>query len=257
MLSVDRSRVLHTFAHGLLGNNISYERPDMTPFVNTKVITKAISNYFSAFYGSFLTFGTISAGFIGTIFVFRLIKLFFDTIVHGISLYSVYGWSYRLTASFWDSLTGYLVLIGQNRSEAENPATPSNNNSNTTPENVNNQNIHAYRALTPGSHNHNINNYPSQEPQTSQHQRDEEGHYEPLIRKYQHENKNENTDIREPLIKLTGNPTLDKIINVNDEQPLYPGLSKMRDELKAEITIEAHDSKSSNKISIENKNNSN
>ena len=100
MLSVDRFRVLHTFAHGLLGNNFSFERPDIIPFMNAKLITKAISSFFSVFYGSFLTFGTISAGFIGTIFVFWVIQFIFDPIVHGISLYSVYSWSYRLIASF-------------------------------------------------------------------------------------------------------------------------------------------------------------
>ncbi|XP_051160480.1 uncharacterized protein LOC127281039 [Leptopilina boulardi] len=43
----------------------------------------------------------------------RTIKLLIDTIIHGYTLYTVFGWSFQLLGCIWDSVTNLLLHLGK------------------------------------------------------------------------------------------------------------------------------------------------
>lgn len=52
--------------------------------------------------------GNITSTAIGVYIIIRVLKFTIDTIIHGQILYDIYGFSWHLIASFWDSLTNFL-----------------------------------------------------------------------------------------------------------------------------------------------------
>ena len=71
-------------------------------------------------WNSFITFGTLSAGFIGVIIIFRMTKLIADTIIHGYALHTIYGWSIHLLVAIWSSVTNLLLHLGKANKQGNN-----------------------------------------------------------------------------------------------------------------------------------------
>ena len=59
--------------------------------------------------GFFDAFGVYSSTAFGIYVFFRLIKFALDTIINGIALHAIYGWSIWLLVSVWDSVANWLL----------------------------------------------------------------------------------------------------------------------------------------------------
>ena len=62
--------------------------------------------------GTIQVFGSTSAGIIAIFLIAKIIKFGLDTIIHGIALHEIYGFSFHLIGAIWDSLTQLLLHWG-------------------------------------------------------------------------------------------------------------------------------------------------
>lgn len=60
-------------------------------------------------WGWFSFFGQLSAGAIGVYVCVRCVKFVVDLVIHGTILYDLYGWSFALIGSLWNSVTTFLI----------------------------------------------------------------------------------------------------------------------------------------------------
>lgn len=85
---------------------------NLSPFLDKQEIENIASNVLSKTFWWIQIFGEYSAALIGFYFIFRLIKSFLDAIFHGMILYDLWGFSWRLVTGFWDALSMYIAHIG-------------------------------------------------------------------------------------------------------------------------------------------------
>lgn len=100
------SAVIHRTVEG--------QHPDRQGFKMHNIFDEnEIHSLFSTYWEKVLnlsnTIGNIASTIFGIYLIGRTLKFFIDTVVHGRILYDVYGFSWRLIASFWDSLTSLLA----------------------------------------------------------------------------------------------------------------------------------------------------
>lgn len=93
-------------------NGGSSDTVNLSPFLDKKEIENIASNVLSKTFWWIHVFGEYSAALIGLYFIFRLIKSFLDAIFHGMILYDLWGFSWRLVTGFWDALSMYIAHIG-------------------------------------------------------------------------------------------------------------------------------------------------
>ena len=55
----------------------------------------------------------ISSGIIITLLIFQFIKIMIDLVIRGCALYTLYGWSMKLLAAFFSSVTHLLVALSK------------------------------------------------------------------------------------------------------------------------------------------------
>lgn len=67
----------------------------------------------------FTLFGTYTSGVIGIFLIARAVKFIVDTVVHGLVLYDLFGWSVKLIVAVWDSVTAFFIHKERQRREAQ------------------------------------------------------------------------------------------------------------------------------------------
>lgn len=76
--------------------------------VSQKMVDGAIDRYWKKILSWSTWLGNITSTAIGIYLIVKGLKFTIDTIIHGQILYDIYGFSWQLIASFWDSLTNFL-----------------------------------------------------------------------------------------------------------------------------------------------------
>ncbi|CAB0035514.1 unnamed protein product [Trichogramma brassicae] len=117
---IERPSILNKIAMGFAGRQIDGNDINIGPFLNEEMLNKIASSTWSRLLSGFMSFGTISAGFIGFLMLCRLIKLVVDTAIHGYAIYSIYGFSIRLLGSIWNSVTQLLLHLGHQQQQRQN-----------------------------------------------------------------------------------------------------------------------------------------
>ncbi|KAL7298907.1 hypothetical protein TKK_0008013 [Trichogramma kaykai] len=126
-----RQALLESVVRRLADRPRTAESGNFQKLLDEDTFNKMSRSYFRSLYAGFIEFSAICAGIAGCVVVVQLIKLVIDTVVHGVTLYSIYGWSFRLLGAFFGSITTMLIHIGR-------PATNNNNDSN---DNSNNNDV--------------------------------------------------------------------------------------------------------------------
>ncbi|CAG9760453.1 unnamed protein product [Ceutorhynchus assimilis] len=70
-------------------------------------------------YGYFTIIGEWTSGFLGIYFIIRIIKFCIETFMNAIAIHRLNGCSFHLLASFWDTLTLFLLHHKQNQATKE------------------------------------------------------------------------------------------------------------------------------------------
>ncbi|KAL7288331.1 hypothetical protein TKK_0017665 [Trichogramma kaykai] len=116
-----RQALLESVVRRLADRPRTAESGNFQKLLDEDTFNKMSRSYFRSLYAGFIEFGAVCASIAGCVVVIQLIKLVIDTVIHGVTLYSIYGWSFRLLGAFFGSITTMLIHIGR-------PATNNNNN---------------------------------------------------------------------------------------------------------------------------------
>lgn len=103
--------LLNTIARGMVGQGSVDQGGSIENLFDGNVLEKIIDNTWGKLWTKFLSFGTISAGLFGIIFIFQLVKIIVDLIIRGYTLHSIYGWSLRLMGACFASITSLLLHL--------------------------------------------------------------------------------------------------------------------------------------------------
>ena len=76
-----------------------------------QTLQKIAENTTKRIWNGFIKFGSVSAGLMGIYVAWRIIKTIINTILNGIALHKVYGWSIHLLAAGWTSLTQFCIFL--------------------------------------------------------------------------------------------------------------------------------------------------
>ena len=124
MFPIEQKAFLDVLVRGVLGQNVSNEI-DMGAIIKPEYVNEAVGNFLGRVWGIFQLFGVTSAGFIAVFLIAKIIKFGLDTVIHGIALHEINGFSFHLIGAIWDSLTQLLLhwggsqdkKLGRNESE--------------------------------------------------------------------------------------------------------------------------------------------
>uniref|UniRef100_A0A6V7KC20 Uncharacterized protein n=1 Tax=Bracon brevicornis TaxID=1563983 RepID=A0A6V7KC20_9HYME len=127
MFPMENTVLLNTIAHKVSSNGTQYANPSLLNAFDEKALQKLADSTWKKTWGSFMWFGTLSAGCIGLAVIIKIGQLVLDTVVHGYTLHRVYGWSVALLGAVCGSITSLLLHMANN-----------NNNNNNNNDNHNN-----------------------------------------------------------------------------------------------------------------------
>lgn len=111
----DRRSVSTVFHRTIEGNQPDRQGYSMARIFDEKEIHSMLTTYWEKLMNWYNTIGTIASTIFGLYIMGRAMKFLIDTIVHGRILYDIYGLSWRLIASCWDSLTSLISHNYQNQ----------------------------------------------------------------------------------------------------------------------------------------------
>ena len=123
MFPMEQPALINSFAKAATGHRIPHSGITISNLLDEDALSKIASSAGERIWGGFLTFGTASAGILGVWIVFKAIKLLIDTIIHGYTLHSIYGWSLHLLGAVCSSITHLLLYLGK-RAESKRPPSP-------------------------------------------------------------------------------------------------------------------------------------
>jgi len=113
MFPAEKNGILNTMARGVKGEPTISQGISFSHLLDENTLQKITENTWKKIWGTFLSFGSTSAGVIGIYFCIRTIKLIIDTVIHGYALHTIYGWSLHLIGALWDSVTNLLLHLAR------------------------------------------------------------------------------------------------------------------------------------------------
>lgn len=100
------SVVLH---RTISGYNADSQGFDFSHLINENVFESTITKYWHKILSMTTFVGQFTSSLVGFWLMGKLLKFVIDSMVHGRILFDIYGMSWKLVASFWDSLTNLLT----------------------------------------------------------------------------------------------------------------------------------------------------
>ena len=132
MFPAEKSAVLHTIARGFTGQEIQSDTVSLRNLLDEESLNKIYNNTLAKIWNGFTTFGAATAGVFGIFIIIRLIKIIFDTLIHGYALHAAYGCSLHLLGAIWSSFT-HLLLYLANRPQPQQERPQPDGTSQNTP----------------------------------------------------------------------------------------------------------------------------
>ncbi|XP_070166149.1 uncharacterized protein [Polyergus mexicanus] len=111
MFPAEKSTVLHTIARGFRGQTIQSDTVSLQDLLDENALNKIYNNTLTKIWNGFTTFGAATAGVFGIFIIIRIIKIVFDTLIHGYALHAAYGCSLHLLGAIWSSFTHLLLYL--------------------------------------------------------------------------------------------------------------------------------------------------
>lgn len=109
MYPSERKAISQTISAAINQDSVISDTMIFKNLLTKEMVEDSITTFFGATWSHFVSIGTFFSGIFGLMLIFKLIKLFFDTIVNTRGLYEVYGFGWRLIAGIWDAATTYFL----------------------------------------------------------------------------------------------------------------------------------------------------
>lgn len=124
MFPVEQASILNTFAaRASSTTTVADSRSFMRVFGETDIREMA-GRFWDNRWKEFMVFSNISAGILGLLAVFQVIKMIADTFLHCFALHQIYGLSIHLFAALWDSLAS--LFLHQRKRDNRKPEEENN-----------------------------------------------------------------------------------------------------------------------------------
>ncbi|XP_044261172.1 uncharacterized protein LOC123009115 [Tribolium madens] len=105
-----------------LGHIISVDSQGVSvlSMFNTEEMEKLAESTIAKMWGWLSWIGNITSGMIGLYIVWRVLKWILEVVINAITIHQTHGWSFKLLASFWDSLTLWFLHLKHKKEVAKN-----------------------------------------------------------------------------------------------------------------------------------------
>lgn len=111
MFPSEREAVSSTIAMSAMSYSHDTQGLHLGDFIPQNAIETAINKYMNYMWKIFFTIGHVSSTFLGMYLCWRVLKFTIDTVIHGYHLHTLFGWSWKIIAMFWDSITYCLIHL--------------------------------------------------------------------------------------------------------------------------------------------------
>ncbi|APG78701.1 putative glycoprotein [Hubei odonate virus 11] len=122
MLASSQSALTKIITSKFIGKDIDSQGSSIHTYIDEDIMAHITTNFFVKAWGVFSNFGQIMSGLLGFIIIGKLFKLVVDSIMNGIALYRVYGFSIALMGCIWDNVAHLLISF---RKKDKKPTAPS------------------------------------------------------------------------------------------------------------------------------------
>lgn len=83
MFLAEKGAVLHTIARGFAGQITYNKNISIQHLLDENTLQKIYTNTATKIWSGFITFGSATAGVFGIVIIIRIMKIVFDTLIHG------------------------------------------------------------------------------------------------------------------------------------------------------------------------------
>ena len=111
MFPVEKAAIINGLAQGASGRDYATGTLQIHNLLDEETLEKIANSTTQRIWNGFIKFGSVSAGLMGVYIIWRIIKTIINTILNGIALHKVYGWSIHLLAAGWTSLTQFCIFL--------------------------------------------------------------------------------------------------------------------------------------------------
>ena len=111
MFPVERTAIIDGLAQGASGRDYATGTLQIHNLLDEETLEKIANSTTQKIRNGFIKLGSVSAGLMDIYITWRIIKTIINTILNGIALHKVYGWSGRHLVAAWISLTQYCIFL--------------------------------------------------------------------------------------------------------------------------------------------------
>lgn len=125
MFPSERQAITNTIARSITGKTTNLQGLNLHYAFTAESMNRIVTNYAKKVWGWFYFFGNITSGFIGIWIGFKILKFAIDTVIHGWSLYRMFGFGIHLLGSFWGTVTNVMLHVlrpkNEDKSKSDEP----------------------------------------------------------------------------------------------------------------------------------------
>lgn len=113
MFPAEKPALLNSVVRGITGYSSAADTALMYDLLNEDTLNKIAKSTAKRIWSAFVSFGSTTAGIMGTFIIIRFIKIIIDIAIHGYALHMAYGCSIHLIGAIWSSLTNLLLHLAR------------------------------------------------------------------------------------------------------------------------------------------------
>ena len=117
LFNLERNALNNIIIRRVAGQDIQSQGFTTLSLFNKDEIKKLANHTIQTLYGYFTILGEWTSGLLGLYFIFRMIKFVIETFLNAIALHKINGFSPRLFASCWDTMTLFVLHHEQQKQE--------------------------------------------------------------------------------------------------------------------------------------------
>ncbi|XP_076549270.1 uncharacterized protein LOC143308190 [Osmia lignaria lignaria] len=117
MFPIEKTAVINTLVQGVTGRQYAQGNVQLSHLLDEASINRIAESAARKFWNGFITFGSVTSGVIGLYVAVQAIRLIITTILNGIALHAAYGWSMRLVAALWSSMSYFCIFLKKRKEE--------------------------------------------------------------------------------------------------------------------------------------------
>lgn len=119
MFAVERNALNNIMVRGVSGQTVNTQGISMLNLFDKEELENLANSAIRKLYGCFSVIGEWTSGLLGIYFIFRIVKFVVEAFMNAVALHKLHGCSLHLIASFWDTLTLFILHKKQRDSSSQ------------------------------------------------------------------------------------------------------------------------------------------